>query len=78
MYFPISSVIKPDILISNLVCVCTVNPSRCCVLLGLLMFSADFARFFTTWETESQSSQGSCDYVFVLKSSELLLHTQLF
>lgn len=64
---------KLDILISNPVCVYTIKPSRSYILLGLLMFSADFARFFITWETESQKSQGSFKYLFVLKSFVLLL-----
>lgn len=44
---------KLDILISNSVCAYTIKPPRSYVLLGLLMFSADFARFFITWEMES-------------------------
>lgn len=58
---------KLDILISNSVCAYTIKPPRSYILLGLLMFSADFARFFITWETESQQSQGSFKYLFVLK-----------
>lgn len=72
IYFVINNVTKLDILISNLVFMYTAKSSRSYILLGWFMFSADFARLFTTWETESQQSQGS------LKSFELLLYTQLF